>query len=92
MMDWFFGFAVFYVFLRAFQGGYKQWKECVKVGYNPIHYEKTGKMIPFYGGYKEGIPSVVFGALGLIIIPGFFHIKTGFELAITYVLWSLLFN
>ena len=75
-MQKYFYFWIFFMVISAILHGYKHYKENRDVGYNKVHFEKTGQRITFHGGFGETISCTLAASLGLIFSPGFLAIET----------------
>lgn len=75
-MEKYFYFWIFFVVVSSIWHGYKNYKENREVGYNKIHFEKTGQIIYFHGGLGETISCTCAATLGLIFSPVFLAIET----------------
>lgn len=62
--------------ISAILHGYKHYKETRNIGYDKDHFEKTGYIVRFHGGFGETVSCTLAASLGLIFSPGFLAIET----------------
>jgi hypothetical protein len=69
--------------------GYKNYKENRDIGYDKVHFEKTGQRIVFHGGFRETISCTIAASLGLVFSPVFLVIETVKFIPVAIVLYFI---
>jgi len=88
-MNYYVGFWIFWLIVRALIHGNKSYNRYLEAGYNFDIHQKTGQFIPFHGGLKERIPCTIAGALGLLVSPVFLLLESVYCIPAVVVLYFI---
>ena len=78
--------AIIFFVIKHFVVQFFMWREFVAIGHNPLPL-KNGEIVPFYGGFIEGVTNVLIGGVIRLLIPSTQMIFTIVIIILAYIPW-----